>query len=291
MTRYSNTYDSLNEVRRNLREVSDKGRLVFFGSYNPSEDAAHRLRKEIKQITSTGHDVSLILYDLMTRSGVSYCSERIMCYQSTIKAIYVGALLEGDPELFAKHREEIHQTIEFSSNDTYKSLREIYGDEPLLSWCRECGIDDSFADRLYPRRSAKELCILWTRMYAYLESGNAPEELKEWLSRSACSSAKEVLSDRCLIQTKAGWENGLSEDTPYTEDLIYPSELTDKDPYNDECAINDSGVIYTQNGPYLFVIFSDLPYGIYQNYTPVNPLNGITETLFELQQSYTNRFF
>ena len=287
----NNLCDSLNEVRHNLREVSDKDRLVFYGRYSPSEDAAHQLRKEIKQITSTGHDVGLVLYDLVTQSGVSFCSDRVMCYQSTIKAIYVGALLEMKPELFTIHQEEIHQTIEYSNNDTYKKLRDAYGDEPLLSWCRECGIDENFADRLYPRRSAKELCILWTRMYAYLESGNAPEELKTWLSHSACSSAKDVLSDRCIIQTKAGWENGLPEDTTYTEDLVYPSELTDKDPYNDECAINDSGIIYTQNGPYLFVIFSDLPYGIYQNYTPENPLNGLTEALYDLQQSYTNRFF
>jgi hypothetical protein len=288
MTQY---IDSLNEVRNSLRKVSDRDRLLFFGRSSPSDDAAHRLRKEIKNITTTGHDVSLILYDFVTQSGVSYCSDRIMCYQSTIKAIYVGALLEMRPELFAEHREEIHLTIEYSNNDTYKKLRDTYGDEALLVWCNDCGIDASFLDRYYPRRSAKELCILWTRMYAYLESGNAPVELKEWLSRSACSSAKDVLSDRCLIQTKAGWENGLSEDTPYSKDLIYPSELTDKDPYNDECAINDSGIIYTQNGPYLFVIFSDLPYGIYQNYTPENPLNGLTEALYDLRQSFTGAFF
>ncbi len=289
MTQHSS--DFLKAVQRDLREVSDKDRLMFFGRYDPSEAVALRLRKELEQITGTGHDVSLILYDLPTQSGVSCCSDRIMCYQSTVKAIYIGALLEARPELFIRHREEIHQTIEYSNNDTYKHLRESYGDEALLQWCRECAIDEGFADRLYPRRSAKELCILWTRMYAYLESGNAPEDLKSWLSHSACSSAKEVLSGRCLIQTKAGWENGLAEDTPYADDLVYPSELTDKDPYNDECAINDSGIVYTQNGPYLFVIFSDLPYGIYRDYMPENPLNGITEALYELQQSYTNRFF
>ena len=94
-----------------------------------------------------------------------------------------------------------------------------------------------------------------------------------------------MLSDRCFVQSKAGWENGLSEDTLYTGNMIFPPELTDKDPSNDECAINDSGAIRTQKGIYLFVIFSDIPYGIYQNCTPVNPLNGITEMLFRFQQS------
>ena len=208
-----------------------------------------------------------------------------MCYQSTIKAIYIGSLLDERPEVFMEHQEAIRKTIELSDNDTYKYLRDRYGDGSLIKWCRDCGIDDAFADRHYPRdRCAKELCILWTRMYVYLESGKAPQELKAYLSRSACSSARETLSDRCFVQSKAGWENGLSEDTIYSKDLVYPDCLTDKDPSNDECAINDSGIIYTQKGAYLFVIFSDIPYGIYQNGTPPNPLNGITEALYRFQQ-------
>ena len=278
--------DSMTEIRSILRQVSDKGRLTVFGNVTPSEGVIVRLQNEIDTIIETGHDISLIMIDLKTKSGVSYCPDRIMCYQSTIKAIYIGSLLDEKPDLFTKHQEEIRKTIELSDNDTYKFLRDTYGNEPLIRWCRDCGIDDAFADRHYPRnRSAKELCILWTRMYAYLESGKAPRELKTYFSHSACSSAREVLSDRCFVQSKAGWENGLPEDTLYTENLVYPAHLTDKDPSNDECAINDSGIIDTQKGPYLFVVFSDIPYGVYKNGTPPNPLSGVTESLYELQQS------
>ena len=280
--------DSMSEVRRILREVSDEGRLAVFGRLSPSADALEKLDREIEKVADTGHDLSLIMIDLNGQSGVSFCSDRVMCYQSTIKAIYVGSLLDERPEVFSKHQEEIRKTIELSENDTYKFLRDTYGNEPLIRWCRDCGIDESFTDRHYPRdRTAKELCILWTRMFAYLESGKAPKELKAYLSNSACSSARDVLSDRCFVQSKAGWENGLPEDIAYSEGLIYPAYLTDKDPSNDECAINDSGIIYSESGPYLFVIFSDIPYGIYRSGTPENPLNGITESLYELHRNMT----
>ena len=285
MTNYS-SIDSMTEIRSILRQLSDEGQLTVFGNAASSDAAVTRLQSEIDAIIEMGHDLSLIMIDLKTKSGVSFDSERIMCYQSTIKAIYVGSLLDDKPEAFTEHQEVIRKTIELSDNDTYKYLRDKYGDEPLIKWCRDCGIDDGFADKHYPRnRCAKELCILWTRMFTYLESGKASKELKSYLSNSACSSARETLSSRCFVQSKAGWENGLSEDAFYSEDLVYPDHLTDKDPSNDECAINDSGVIHTQKGPYLFVIFSDIPYGIYRNGTPSNPLNGITEALYRFQQS------
>ncbi|MBR4422122.1 MAG: hypothetical protein IKS69_06285, partial [Erysipelotrichaceae bacterium] len=223
----------MKKIRHILREVSDEGKLMIFGDASPSEETVDGLRNEIDLITAAGYDLSLIMIDLDTRSGISYRSDHVMCYQSTIKAIYVAALLEEKPELFVKHQEMIRKTIVLSDNNTYKELRDTYGNEPLLRWCRDCGIDEGFADRLYPRdRCAKELCILWTKMYSYLESGKAPKELISYLADSVCSSAREVLSDRCFVQSKAGWENGLSEDMLYTGNMFYPPELTDKDPSN-----------------------------------------------------------
>ena len=282
-----NYIDSLSHIRSILRGISDEGKLMFFGHACPSETAAGRLRREISAIAQTGHKLSLIMIGLNNGSGVSYRSQEIMCYQSTIKAIYIGSLLDERPELFEKEQEMIRKTIELSDNETYAYLRDTYGNEPLIKWCRDCEIDDEFTYSLYPRdRNAIQLCILWTKMYAFLESDKAPSELKTYLSHSACSSASEVLSDKCFVQSKAGWENGLPDFVSYSADIVYPLHLTDKDPSNDECAINDSGIIYSENGPYLFVIFSDLPYGFYVNNTPENPLNGITEALYEVYQSF-----
>ena len=282
-----NYIDALPHIQAILRDISNDEKLTLFDHASASESAVNTLEKEISAIISTGHKISLIMIGLKDGSGISYRSQEIMCYQSTIKAIYVGSLLDERPELFEKHKEEIRKTIELSDNDTYAYLRDLYGNEPLLRWCKDCNIDEGFVRTYYTRdRSAKELCILWTRMYAFLESEKAPTELKTYLSHSACSSASEVLSDRCFVQSKAGWENGLPDHAAYSKDMTYPDHLTDKDPSNDECAINDSGVIYTENGPYLFVIFSDLPYGVYAGNAPKNPLNGITEALYEIYQSF-----
>ena len=109
--------------------------------------------------------------------------------------------------------------------------------------------------------------------------------MKAYYGNSINSAAKDVLGDRCKIHSKAGWENGLYGDELYTPDMTYPAAYVDKNPDNDECAINDTGIVYTEKGAYIFAIFTDCPFGMFDNYTPDNPLNGITEALYDLQQS------
>ena len=119
-----NYIDSLSRIRSILRGISDEGKLMFFGHACPSETAAGRLRREISAIAQTGHKLSLIMIGLNNGSGVSYRSQEIMCYQSTIKAIYIGSLLDERPELFEKEQEMIRKTIELSDNETYAYYEE-----------------------------------------------------------------------------------------------------------------------------------------------------------------------
>ena len=54
-----------------------------------------------------------------------------MCTQSTIKAIYVGSLLDSNPDALKENGVYMREAIEFSANDPYHKLREIYGSEPI----------------------------------------------------------------------------------------------------------------------------------------------------------------
>ena len=65
--------------------------------------------------------------------------------------------------------------------------------------------------------------------------------------------------------------------------MIIPERFRDGNPNNDECAINDTGIVYTETGPYLFVIYTDHPYGIFRNYTTSNPLYSLVDALAALQ--------
>ena len=83
------------------------------------------------------------------------------------------------------------------------------------------------------------------------------------------------------MQTKAGWENGLGDDVEDYEHAVIPARFTDGDPTNDECATNDTGVVYADHGPYLFAVYSDYPCP----YLTPNRLYGMTEALYEIHAS------
>ena len=207
-------------IRRIIDGIADDVRPVAFGSTSPSAAAMARVQSALDALMTHGHHAAFIMVDLKTQSGVAFNSSTPFCTQSTIKAIYVGALLESRPEALSENGQYMRDAIVLSSNAAYESLRAIYGPECIRAWCAACGVDVSMAEPAYPRDK------------------NA-------------------------------------------RDLAY----RDGNPLNDECAINDTGIVYTPRGPYLFVIYSDWPFGFFSDYTPANPLGGLVEALHEAQQS------
>ena len=273
------------EIREMTEGLNDDRNLVLFGPCTPSEEALNKLLAEIDHLSMDHHTVSLIMVDLKNRSGLAYNSSAAMCSQSTIKGIYLGALLEERPELLAEHRQDFHDAIVYSDNDAYEGLRELYGNEPLLRWCDEAGVDAGFAELLYPRaNSAKDMFKMWTVLYRYLNGNTCDPEFASWFADSRASAAALMFRDRYPVQTKAGWETGYYVDELDPEGLI-DDRYVDGDPLNDEIAANDSGVVYTEDGPYLFVIYTDHFFDYYENVVLEHPLCGLEEALCEAKLS------
>ena len=44
---------------------------------------------------------------------------------------------------------------------------------------------------------------------------------------------------------------------------------------------------YSDRGPYIFVIYTDHPFGVFKDYVTENPLYELTERLYEVQCSLT----
>ena len=65
-----------------------------------------------------------------------------------------------------------------------------------------------------------------------------------------------------------------------------PEQYRDGDPMNDEQAANDTGIVYTLNGPYIFVIYTDHPYAAVEGCP--HPLKEMPGILCELQKSIHN---
>lgn len=286
--KYSEYYISeMPEIRKLIENPDDADGLTAFGTRRPSDKAISALKEEILKLTAGNHKVSLVMADLETRSGVAYHSGDPMCTQSAIKGVYIGALLDDRPQALELHRELMRDAIVYSANKPYEQLREIYGRKPLEKWCQETGVDVSFAVPNYPRdKTARDMFRLWTRLYCFLNGPAKDSEVAEWFSNSIVSATREQLGNRFPVHTKAGWENGLDENENYDPNAVIPEQYRDGDPLNDECAINDTGIVYTDKGPYIFVIYTDHPFGIFKNYTTPNPLYNLVEALYQVQRSY-----
>ncbi len=272
------------ELRELIDMVRDEEGLAAFGEKSPSREAMDRVEKEIRALCAGGHKVSMILMDPASRSGAAYRSGIPMCTQSTVKAIYAGALVESRPEALAENGAYLRDAIVLFSNEAYENLREIYGKEPILRWCREAGVDPSFADLPYPRnKSARDMLKLWTRLYCFLNGDGDTQNFGAFYADSLASATKKRLGGKYPVQTKAGWECGLDEEEDYDPAAVIPERFRDGDPENDECAINDTGIVYTGTGPYLFVIYTDHPYGIFRNGATPNPLYPLVDALADLQ--------
>lgn len=281
--------DSMPEIRTLVDSFEETPTgVTAFGEKTPSDEALDNLYREIQKLSEGDHKVSMLMVDLRSKSGVAYNCMQPMCTQSTIKAIYIGALLEDQPDALKENGAYMREAIEFSANEPYHNLREIYGTEPLAKWCRDAGVDEGFTELLYPRAyTAKDMFKMWTKLYCFLNSDAVPGNFGSYFADSSCSAAKKQLGGRFPVQTKAGWESGLSEALNYDPEAAYPDQYTDGDSLNDECAINDTGIVYSDRGPYIFVIYTDLPFGVFKDYTTPNPLYDLTERLYEVQCSLT----
>ena len=268
--------------------------LVFYETVFPNDlseevseqcfkEVLQELNNEIQRLSSDGHKVSLVMADLRARSGVAYHSAVPMCSQSTIKAIYAGALIESCPEALTENGQYLHDAVVYSSNDAYEKLRSIYGSAPIKRWCMETGVDTDFGDPNYPRnKTARDMFKMWTRLYCFLNGGADRTNFGAYYADSRASASAKQLP--VPVQTKAGWENGLGDYRPF-ELWEIPEGYRDGDPLNDECAINDTGIVYGKNGPYIFVIYTDHPFAFLPDKEMENPLNGLVKLLYRMSES------
>lgn len=274
------------DVRSLIENIGDDSSLISFGNVKPSDNSLKTLNDELNNLQTDNHKVSIIMVDLKNMSGVSYHSSDIMCTQSTVKGVYIGSLLEYEPSALEKNGMYIRDAIEFSDNEAYENLRKIYGKEPILKWCRDVRVDDSFADGAYPRNSsARDMLKLWTKLYCFLNSDANVASVSRYFADSSASATKKMLGDKFPVQTKAGWESGICENFNYDPCLKPDKKYIDGDPANDECATNDTGIVYTPDGPYIFVIYSDHPFSIFADYTSENKLNELVKKLYDVKVS------
>ncbi len=212
------------------------------------------LDRQIDDYKAEGIVSSFIVVKPETGQGFSYNADWKFTSQSTIKAPYLASLIYSDPSSFEKHKEWFKAAITVSDNDAYENLRALYGNEPLVEWCETLSLPTEITEDWYPCNiTVRELAVLWTQMYQFLNDKNTPEEFVSYFGDTYFSAISQELGQKYKVQTKAGWEDGIYDDTNKAQ-----PEYLDGNPENGETATNDSGIVYSDAGDYIVIIFTNV---------------------------------
>ncbi len=140
-----------------------------------------------KKTTSFG----FVAINTETGLVISYNPDQIYSSASTIKAPYVAALCKYHAKGIAGRKNDIYQTLMFSSNAHYEALVKTYGLTPVINFGNEVGVRISFADVPYTSYSPRDLARLWCAMKAYISSNDENVDLfKKNLLRHTDSNHK-----------------------------------------------------------------------------------------------------
>lgn len=230
-----------------------------------SDEQYSAIQKAIDAASEQG-DVGLVFYSLETGCGVSYNADTTVYGASSFKGPYALYICETliepgtisldsscagttayDPSSYYNGgsyavSDLISDSIIYSDNNAYGSLRDSYDSMGFDEWVTQIGATDATyrADSWYPWYCARSSAKLWTEMYTYLESDTETATyLSTLLGQTEESFIRSALEDtHALVKDKAGW-------------------CADSDPsYNGLC---DAGIVTIDGHPFVLSIMTGMP--------------------------------
>ena len=160
---------------------------------------------------------------------------------STIKAPLVTMLYETQgATLTPKLRELAHDTIVYSDNDAYRRLVYVAGRRAFSEWMEPFSPGASAQLRsatIWPFVTPAETEMVWEEIWRFCSSGTEEgSELAGYLATTETSAWGSLLRSQGAVWSKAGW---------------YP------DGFGEASSTNDCAVVFSPDGVYVAVVFSD----------------------------------
>lgn len=202
-------------------------------------EAFAQVDAEIAALRNQGYSVGVSLVDLQTGRSISYNADERLYPASSIKALYCAMVCEtsGGSGGMA---DVMERCLVNSSNEDYEALIGTYGMPAFGAWLGAHGATEAAYDGsiwYYPEISAGELAACWQEIYRFGTSGEAGgAELAGYLARTNYTPAGALLRDECEVWAKPGW-------FPDNGELV---------------ATNDAGVVFSESGPYVFAVMTDM---------------------------------
>lgn len=174
-----------------------------------------QLQEAISAITSQGYDCGVVAFNVNTGCGIAYNADTRIYGASSFKGPYAAFMCEaiGDAEgLSSSTRSLIDDTVQYSDNDSFKTLRDTYDSHGFVDWLESCGVNsDIMDDTHFPRYSAREAALLWLHTYSYLQSDSEyVSYLAQLFQNTNTSFIRDgvdaaMADDAPVVMNKAGW--------------------------------------------------------------------------------------
>lgn len=175
--------------------------------------AGKKLLKYIKKLRKN-YRINIAMIDVKSGEVLTYSPMRSMYSASCLKGPYVASLNKWKPSSRSGHKSTMRNTIVWSDNDTYASLRNEFGSETMRKMHVYSGVDTDLYYFKYHWLPTRDLAKLWVGTYWYFyESTNANSK---W-TRSLYTHGYESFIYRGLkgtwkVHAKPGWYPGEGKD-------------------------------------------------------------------------------
>lgn len=197
-----------------------------------------RYYKAVYTLVEEGNDVAFVARDMKTGEELSFQGNKLFYSASTIKGPYVVSLIEDNPKILIESSFSVEEAIRISSNEEYKNLRELYGDESFHAWLKESGCIGMDYEDNYIDLTAEQLADMWEYCYEYffVNGNRMAKSCRQLFEYALNSPISEALGEENTVYSKAGWIA--------MEEERYQVQ-------------NDAGIVMDGENGYVMVILSD----------------------------------
>lgn len=222
-------------------ETVTSGGLVVTGpeEFLGSEELAY-LEEQVAELEEQDVNLGIVVLDLETGYSIEYNADERLYPASSIKAAYCAMVCEeygGAGELSWA----LGECLVNSSNEAYELLRDTHGLDAFGDWLEDLGATEASAQAReygYPDISAGELAEVWEEIFRFGTPGeDGSDELVDALAATNYTALGGLLRDEYEVWSKPGW---------YFQDSY------------DITSTNDAGVVFSDCGPYVVAVMTDL---------------------------------
>lgn len=158
------------------------------------------------------HRVSFALIDLKTGAAISSQSGRMVYSASCLKGPYVAAINKHKRAGTGSHtRWLMRQTIVYSNNDTYLTLRRRYGAGPMRAYAKYAHTSKLFSpSRYYDYVKPADLAKLWVANYWYFfkDTNKRSKYVRNLYTHGYMSYIYQTFRSKKRVYAKPGWFPG-----------------------------------------------------------------------------------